>query len=203
VPVGEDAEQVVADLVADRLRQRGAEAEEDAGDDPEQGRLDCRPGPQRHQDQRHADADDHRAEDQPLVERRVVAAAARVGDRQEGDQRGRHEDRRADVAAGHPLCRQPVAERQREDHRGRQQRLNDGEPPDRQRDGLADEAEGVGGDPGQPDGLARHPQQQPRARPLGGVGLVEPGFLLQHRAEREQQRGGEGEGDVHRAVSPT
>ena len=54
---------------------------------------------QRREEQRHADADDHRAEHQPLAERRVVAAAARVGDRQEGDQRGRDEDRRADVAA--------------------------------------------------------------------------------------------------------
>jgi len=77
-----------------------------------------------------------------------------------------------------------VAERQREDHRGRQDRLDDGEAADRQRHRLADEAERVGGDPGQPDRAAGHPQQEPGARAGGGIGLVESRLLLEDGAER-------------------
>ena len=133
--------------------------------------------------------------DQPVAERRVVAAARGVGDSQEGDQGGDDEDGGADVDAADPLPGEPGAERQREDDAGDQQRLHDRQPADPQRRRLGDEAERVGGDPGQPDRPPRHPQQQARAGALGG--RFEPGPLLQDGAEREQQRRDEGENYVH------
>ena len=57
--------------------------------------------------------------------------------------------------------------------------------------------------PASQTGLRAIRSSRPELEPSDGLGLVEPGLLLQHRAEREQQRGGEGEGDVHRAVSPS
>ncbi len=147
--------------------------------------------------ERDADPGADRSDDQPLADRRVVAPAARVGDDEEGDQRDGDEDRRADVAATDSLARETVPERKGEDHRRGQDRLDHGEPPDRQGDRLTDEPERVGGDPGEPDRALRHPDQEPGAGALAALGVVEPRLLLQHRAEREEERRGQRQDDLH------
>jgi hypothetical protein len=195
--VDEDREHVVGELVADRLRERGTEPEQQAGPDPEQrgprGWARVAGG----EDERCGDAAEHRPGDEPLANGRVVAAAGRVGHEQERGERAGHDHGGGDVHAADPLPGEQRAERQREHDAGDQHGLHDREPADRQRNRLPDEPERVGRDAGQPERPARHAQQQSGSGAARRLRLLQAGLLLQDGAEREQQRGGEGEEHLH------
>jgi hypothetical protein len=111
--------------------------------------------------------------------------------RADGPAHARDPDRRVPrVPPVRALTREPHAERQREHDARGEQRLDDHDPPEAERGGLAGESGGVGGDPRQPLWLPRQPQQEAGAHRLG-AGRRCGNALLQHGAEREQQRRGE------------
>ncbi len=93
-------------------------------------------------------------------------------------------DRRDHVPPPDTLIGEPGPERQREHHARHQQRLHHGQSTDPQRRRLGHERQTVGGDAGQPDRVACHPQQQtgpgPDRRRIGAR------LLLQHAPQREQ-----------------
>ena len=186
----------VVELVDDRLGQRRREREEDAGRDPEQRRP-----PRRRARVRPASTSGTQtARQAPIaISQSPSGASARPPE-------GSAKVRKATSAATtrkaaptsirrHLLPGQPRAERQREDDAGDQQRLDDRQPAEAERRRLGDEAERVGGDPDQPDRPLRHLHEQAGARPLDRS--FEAGALLKDGAEREEERRGEGESDVH------
>jgi hypothetical protein len=73
--------------------------------------------------------------------------------------------------------------------------LYDSQLAEPQRRSLRDEAAGVAGDPTEPQPMACHPHKQSRAGSRREA--VHACLLLQHGSEREQERGDQGEEDLH------
>ena len=186
VPVAEDRRHAVAEQVDGRLGERRGESEEHARGGSEECGARRRPGAQGDQQDGDADARRDPAGDQPIGDRRVVVAARRVDQREEGDEAARDEQRAGDLAPPDALARQVGAQRQREHDADDLDRLHNDQASEAERSCLHREPGQHDRDAEQPQRPLREARQEPRGE-LGVGGPAHAALLLEDRAERVQE----------------
>ncbi len=200
LPVGQHRRHALAEVRECRLGECGRQSEQQSRHGPVHGGARARvstvatPEVQQH---RRGDHDEH-DHDGPFRVRCVVVAARRIGEQGEQGEPAHDHRRPDDLLRPDVLSRQPVPEREGEHHGRDQERLHDGQPAVVEGDRLGDIAAQERDRAEQPPPLAEQLQQR---RGVGERHLreMERSFLLQCRRHREQERGEQCKGRVHRA----